>query len=179
MTKSMPPTPTAPPNRGVGLKSLKKRLSREDLRQRIQRFLDENCVLTLATFSRDQPRSTPLRYRHCDFKVYSFTEGGGKIINIRRNPKVAISIYGPYTGFQSVACLQAWGLADIVYPEDTQRYQAVRGQLNLNDRDDLKQLGIQRIPDMKIIRIDLQRARFLSLPEGLGYHGLDLTEAGP
>lgn len=149
------------------LKGRVKKLSKEELRQRIVQFLKDNVICTLATCADNVPRSTIVRYRCRDLTVYILTEGGGKIKNLRHNPLVSLSVCGEYTGFQSVTCLQAWGTADIIPPKDKQRYLAVRQEINFEDREDLKRIALKKIPDMYIIKIEITRARFLSFPEGI------------
>lgn len=149
------------------LKGRVKKLSHEDLRERILQFLQANVICTLATCSDNVPRSTIVRYRSRGLTVYIVTEGGGKIKNIRHNPLVSLSICGEYTGFQSVTGLQAWGQAEIISPEDREKYEAMRKLVDPGDREDLKKVDLKKIPDMHIIKIDITRARFLSFPEGI------------
>lgn len=149
------------------LKGRVRKLNPEELRRRIIQFLEDNVICTLATCSDNQPRSTIVRYRSRGLTVYVLTEGGGKIKNIRKNPLVSLSVCGPYSGFQSVTGLQAWGTAEIISPKDGERYRAIRREINPEERDDLKQAGLQKVPDMYILKIDITRARFLSFPEGI------------
>ncbi len=149
------------------LKGRVQKLSQEALRQRIIQFLKDNVICTLATCADNVPRSTIVRYRCRDLTVYILTEGGGKIKNLRQNPRVSLSVCGEYTGFQSVTCLQAWGTVEIVPPKDKERYLAMRQEMNLEEREDLKSIDLKKIPDMYIIKIEITRARFLSFPEGI------------
>ncbi|MCX8043551.1 MAG: pyridoxamine 5'-phosphate oxidase family protein [Desulfobacterota bacterium] len=149
------------------LKGRIKKLDPEALRRRIVRFLEENVICTLATCSNNEPRSTIVRYCSRDLTVYVLTEGGGKVKNIKENPLVSLSVCGPYDGFQSVMGLQAWGTAELIAPRDGERYYAIRKEINPEAREDLKQAGVQKVPDMYIIKIQITRARFLSFPEGI------------
>ncbi len=79
------------------------RLTNDALKEKIRTFLKNHRICTLATCSQGIPRSTPVRYRSKDFTIYVFTEGGGKVQNILDNPNVSVSLYGNYSGFQSVA----------------------------------------------------------------------------
>ena len=123
----------------------KKRLSEEELRKTIVSFLAENCICTLATCSNNVPRSTPVRYRSKDLTIYILAEGGMKIKNMRENPLVSVSIYGDYSGFQSVKGLQMWGKAEIINPEDGESYLEANRIVNLEGRKDLKNLGIEKL----------------------------------
>ena len=150
------------------LKIDKKRLSDEELRKTIVSFLGENCICTLATCSNNVPRSTPVRYRSKDLTIYILAEGGMKIKNMRENPVVSVSIYGDYSGFQSVKGLQMWGKAEIINPEDGESYLEANRIVNLEGRTDLKDLGIEKIKhNMKAIKITIERARYLSIPDGI------------
>ncbi|MEI6125246.1 MAG: pyridoxamine 5'-phosphate oxidase family protein [Pseudomonadota bacterium] len=149
------------------LKARITKLSPEELKERIIKFIGDNVLCTLATCADNVPRSTIVRYRSKDLTIYISTEGGGKLKNIRENPQVSLSICGSYTGFLSVTGLQAWGKAEIISPKDTVRYQETRGLMRIADREDLKSADLKHIPDMYILKIDITRARYLSFPEGL------------
>ena len=150
------------------LKIEKKRLSDDQLRKTIISFLAENCICTLATCSNNVPRSTPVRYRSQDLTIYILAEGGMKIKNMRENPLVSVSIYGNYSGFQSVKGLQMWGEAEIINPEDGDSYLEANRIINLEGRKDLKNLGIEKIKhNMKAIKITIERARYISIPDGI------------
>ena len=91
-----------------------------------------------------------------------------KVKNIKENPSVSVSLCGCYSGFQSVRGLQIWGKAEIINSEDKERYLEARKIINIEEREDLKQMGIKDIrPDMKVIKIEIERARYLSFPEGI------------
>lgn len=155
----------------------KKRLSDDELRKTIIAFLAENCICTLATCSNNVPRSTPVRYRSKDLTIYILAEGGMKIKNMRENPLVSVSIYGNYSGFQSVKGLQTWGKAEIINPEDGERYLEANRIVNLEGRQDLKNLGIDKIKhNMKAIKISIERARYLSIQDGIFNQILKVTD---
>ena len=91
-----------------------------------------------------------------------------KIKNMQENPLVSVSIYGNYSGFQSVKGLQMWGEAEIINPEVGDSYLEANRIINLEGRKDLKNLGIEKIKhNMKAIKITIERARYLSIPDGI------------
>ena len=141
--------------------------SRDELVEHIKTFLEENAICTLATCADNIPRATVLRYRSSDLKIYALTEGGGKIYNIKENPLVSVTVCGEYTGFLSVKGLQVWGRAIIVKPSDPS-YPEGCEIMGLVAREDLKEAGLDEdIPAMILLRIDIERARFLSFPDGI------------
>jgi hypothetical protein len=159
------------------LKIKKKKLSEDELRKVVRAFLEENTICTLATCSNNVPRSTPVRYRSKDFTIYVLAEGGMKIKNMRENPLVSVSIYGDYSGFQSVRGLQMWGKAEIINPDAGERYLEANRIVNLEGRKDLKGLGIENIKhNMKAIKITIERARYLSIPDGVFNQILSITD---
>jgi nitroimidazol reductase NimA-like FMN-containing flavoprotein (pyridoxamine 5'-phosphate oxidase superfamily) len=150
------------------LKGKIKRLPQEELKERILRFLQEQKICTLATCAQNIPRSTPVRYRSQGLTLYILTEGGGKVKNIRDNPNVSVSIVGEYTGFQSVTGLQLWGKAVIIKPQEGLLYDEAKTIMNLEERQDLKSMNLQALrTPMDIIKIEVEKARFLSFPEGI------------
>jgi nitroimidazol reductase NimA-like FMN-containing flavoprotein (pyridoxamine 5'-phosphate oxidase superfamily) len=156
------------------LKRKTKKLSKDELQERIIKFMDDHCICTLATCSDNIPRSTVLRYRSQGLAFYIFTEGGGKVKNIRANPNVSVSICGEYSGFESVNCLQTWGKAEIIKPHEKEKYEKIKKFISLGQRQDIKDAGIREIPDMYLLKIDITRARFLSFPEGILNQVLDV-----
>jgi uncharacterized pyridoxamine 5'-phosphate oxidase family protein len=150
------------------LKGKIKRLTPEELKQRIINFMQEQKICTLATCAQNIPRSTPVRYRSQGLTLYILTEGGGKVKNIKDNPHVSVSMVGEYTGFQSVTGLQVWGEAIIIKPQDGPLYEEARRIMDLEERQDLKQMNLKAIrTPMDIIKIEVEKARFLSFPEGI------------
>jgi hypothetical protein len=158
------------------LKINKKLLSPDELKKAIIAFLEENVICTLATCSNDIPRSTPVRYRSRGLTLYILAEGGMKIKNIRENPWVSVSLYGAYSGFQSVKGLQLWGTASIINPDEGDSYREAEGIVDLAGREDLKNLGIEKIQhNMKAIKIVVERARYLNIAEGIFNQVLRVT----
>jgi nitroimidazol reductase NimA-like FMN-containing flavoprotein (pyridoxamine 5'-phosphate oxidase superfamily) len=150
------------------LKGKVRHLKADELKERIIKFLREQKICTLATCANNIPRSTPVRYRSQGLTLYILTEGGGKVQNIRENNVVSVSIVGEYTGFKSVTCLQLWGTAEIIEPRGGQRYEEAQKIMDLEEREDLKQIKIKNIrTEMYVIKISPEKARFLSFPEGI------------
>ena len=108
-------------------------IAREELEKEILEFLDTTCCipdlnpgphscgsvhrtsLVLATSYHDEPRATPLEFFHEDFTLYIFGEPGGKIANIKRNPRVCAAIYEqPLDHSILQRSLQLWGDAQII-----------------------------------------------------------------
>lgn len=143
------------------------KLTRDRLKEEIKKFLRNHRICTLATCSGGMPRSTPVRYRSSGFTIYIFTEGGGKVQNIRDNPDVSVSLYGNYSGFESVKGLQLWGKAEIITPDDTRRYAAAKNIIRMETRADLKKLDLKGLKPMDVIKIRVNRARYLDFSKGI------------
>ena len=158
------------------LKINKKQLSPDELKKAIVAFLEENVICTLATCSNNIPRSTTLRYRSRGLTIYILAEGGMKIKNIKENPRVSVSLYGAYSGFESVKGLQLWGTASIIEPDEGDSYREAVTTVDLAGREDLKNLGIEKIQhNMKAIKIVIERARYLHIAEGIFNQILQVT----
>jgi len=157
------------------LKRKIRRLTDDELKERILKFLGEQKICTLATCAHNIPRSTPVRYRSDGFTLYILTEGGGKVRNIMENNSVSVSMVGEYSGFKSVTCLQLWGTAEIIEPRGGQKYEEARQVMQLEEREDLKQIKVNNIrTEMYIIKISVKKARFLSFPKGILNQTLDI-----
>jgi len=60
-----------------------------------------------------------------------------------------------------------WGRATIVKPSEPS-YSEGSEIMGLSAREDLKESGLNEdIPDMILLRIDIERASFLSFPDGI------------
>ncbi len=76
--------------------------------------IHRNC-LVLATSHQDAPRATPLEFFNEGLTLYIFGEGGGKIANIKRNPRVSAAIYQQPMKHNVVQkSLQIFGEASII-----------------------------------------------------------------
>ena len=144
------------------------KLTDQELKEKVEQFLDKNRICALSTCYNNIPRSTPVRYRSEGLTIYIVTEGGGKIRNIMKNPSVSVSLFGEYSGFQSVKGLQIWGKAEIIAPQKKESYIEALEVLELKKRDDLKKIDMNNVrQDMYIIKIAVQKARYLDFPEGI------------
>jgi hypothetical protein len=84
------------------------------------------------------------------------------------NPRVSVSLYGAYSGFESVKGLQLWGTASIIEPDEGNSYREACATVDLEGREDLKKLGIEKMQhNMKAIKIVVERARYLNIAEGI------------
>ena len=108
-------------------------IPREDLEKEILDFLDntsgkvepnpgpQSCginhrtSLVLATSYDDEPRATPLEFFNEGLIIFIFGEPGGKIANIKRNPKVCATIYEqPMDHSKTQRSIQIWGKAELI-----------------------------------------------------------------
>lgn len=77
--------------------------------------LKHKTSLVLATSYKDKPRATPLEFFHEDLSIYIFGEPGGKIANLKRNPKVSAAIYQqPLDHSKVQQSLQLFGKAELI-----------------------------------------------------------------
>ena len=72
-------------------------------------------ALVLATSYRDTPRATALEFFNEGLTIYIFGEPGGKIANLKRNPKVSAYIYEqPLDHAKLQKSLQIFGTATLI-----------------------------------------------------------------
>ena len=58
-----------------------------------------------------------------------------------------------------------WGRAEVIRPEDGEKYTEAKNVIKSEEREDLKRLGVKARPDMKIIKIEVTKARYLNFPD--------------
>jgi nitroimidazol reductase NimA-like FMN-containing flavoprotein (pyridoxamine 5'-phosphate oxidase superfamily) len=79
-------------------------------------------ALVLATSYKDNPRATALEFFHEGLTLYSLGGPGGKIANIRRNPRVSAFIYQQPMDHHVVQCsLQIFGTAELMTHRNNRR----------------------------------------------------------
>ena len=72
-------------------------------------------ALVLATSAKDTPRATVLEFFNDGLAIYIFGEPGGKIANIKRNPRVSAVIYEqPLNHSKLQKSLQIFGTAALI-----------------------------------------------------------------
>jgi hypothetical protein len=96
-------------------------LTAPEFEQVIANYLASHNVLHLATCSNNEPRSTTVEYFNNGLTVYILSEGGGKLSNLKVNPRVSYTIADPYNpadDFFGAAGLQVWGIASVFRKND-------------------------------------------------------------
>jgi hypothetical protein len=100
-------------------------------------YIARHNVLHLATGGPGGPRSTTLEYFHDGLTLYIASEGGGKIANIKADPRVSFTIadpYAPQEDFFGAAGLQGWGTATVFRRHDEpQRFSDIYRHMRYGD----------------------------------------------
>ncbi len=146
-------------------------ISPDEFERVITAYLSTHNVLHLATCSENEPRSTTLEYFNNGLTVYLLSEGGGKLANIRKNPRVSYTVADPYSpaeDYFGAAGLQAWGTATVFQknddPEEFQRIHAFSGT-----GEGLKKQGLDRQAarvNLNVIAIEPEKIRYLNYRAG-------------
>lgn len=132
MGKVIVPQPNAKERAAFEMAGLTMKLSmtEEEFLAMAIEYLSTHNVLHLSTCRDNEPRCTPVEYFNNGLVVYMFCEGGGKIANIKANPKVSYSIADPYNpaeDFFGASGMQVWGTASVFKKnEDVARYRQIR-----------------------------------------------------
>ena len=149
-------------------------LKAEDFEKEIERFLKEHNVLHLATCKNNEARSTPLEYWGNGLKVHIMSEGGGKIGNIRANPKVAYSIAEPYfpkKEFFGAVGLQVWGMASMFKKnDDMEKFKEIYSHSHYAKTPEaLRNQDVSQVSEwlnFNIITIEPLKIRYLNVKNG-------------
>ena len=156
--------------RGLGLEPAK--LTRVELEKEIINYISKNHICVLSTANKNgEPRATAVDYHNDGMTLYIMTEGGGKIDNIRENPKVAVSIYSPHKGMRSVMGINYEGEAKIYTIKDKEEMMKVMGLFKEDIEQFKKEMkGINPPPPdlMKIIKIMPKKIRYICFAKGIG-----------
>jgi nitroimidazol reductase NimA-like FMN-containing flavoprotein (pyridoxamine 5'-phosphate oxidase superfamily) len=146
-------------------------ITEEEFLRVIIDFLNRHNVLFLATCKDNEPRCTPLEYFNHGLTVYVFSEGGGKIANLKANASVAYGIADPYhpdQDFFGASGLQVWGTATVFKKsDDLEKFNEVRKYARYTEA--LKKQGMEEAANtvnFNVITIEPAKIRYLNYRSG-------------
>ena len=146
----------------------------EEFESMMAEFLGNHNVLHLATCKNNEPRCTPLEYFSVGLDAHVFSEGGGKIVNIKNNPLVSFGIsdpFDPLDDFFASSGLQVWGTASIFRKNDNpDKFQQLRSHtVYAKHPEKIEAQGIRGIDsdrNFHVITIKPTRMRYFNLRAG-------------
>jgi len=139
--------------------------------RKVANYLDAHNVLSLSTCRDNTPRCTTLEYFNNGLTVYLFSEGGGKIANLKANPAVSFTIHDPYdsgTDYFGASGLQVWGRASLFKRKDDPE-QAALIQSYYRHSEGLKRQGLYeaiQALNFNVITIEPVKISYLDLRKG-------------
>jgi hypothetical protein len=105
--------------------------TKAEIEQLILEFLaehgEEYFTCAIATCIDNEPRNTPIDARNDGLNMYFSADPGGKLANIRKNPKVCLAVFIPVGKLymKNARGFQMWGTAHIIdrekEPEEFQK----------------------------------------------------------
>jgi len=114
--------------------------SNAEIEQMILEFLKEHgenyFTCALATCLDNEPRNTPVDARNDGLNMYFVSDPGGKLENIRKNPRVCLAVFIPVgKGYMTNARgFQMWGKAQIITKEsDPEEFEKGFDTIRLNE----------------------------------------------
>ena len=96
-------------------------ISKKELKDEVNKFIEIHNTCTLATGSGDFVRNTPIEYTYYKDKFYFISEGGFKFKGILQNPNVCIAIFNNYTSMDELKGIQISGKSQVI-PEWSDEY---------------------------------------------------------
>jgi general stress protein 26 len=118
-------------------------------------FMEQQGMCVLATCSGGVPRASPVEFFPAGTILYVLTEGGRKIENLEKNPRVSVAIHTQFTGWDSIKGIQMTGTAEIggkgsaIFAEGAKAYA------------DRKKEAVMLPDSMNVIRIAPQKIEYL------------------
>ena len=174
--------------------------SKEEIEKEILQFLDENSTHTgdesrpgcglshgiacaLGTSKDNIPRVTPVDFFNDGLNIWILGDPGGKIVNIRANPKVAVGIYTRMDHSVENRSIQLWGQASLITLEndkelfmemvtkfgvlDAIKRAMKRGMLDIASETDFEAKVEKALSRETLIKIEPERIfLFISRPDG-------------
>jgi general stress protein 26 len=114
----------------------------------IRDFLKTQATCVIATCSDSIPRASTVEFFPAGLTIYIMTEGGRKVENIKKNPRVSIALSAPFTGWESLKGLQISGTAEIgrkgseIFKEGIKAYEKRKGLKKISMPDFMNVLKI-------------------------------------
>lgn len=146
-------------------------MAEQDFLDAVIDYLDGHNVLQLATCRDNEPRCTTLEYFNNGLTVYVLSEGGGKIANLKANPRVCYTVSDPYhpaEDFFGASGVQVWGRASVFKKnDDPEGFKRIRAYVRTTEA--LKKQGLADIADsfnFNVITIEPEKIRYLSYRKG-------------
>ena len=100
-------------------------MNRQDLEQKIIRYLQEHSICTVATVLDGLPHACALEYVNFGLRLYIVSiPGTAKVKALAGNPNVAITVNESYLDMRGVQGVQYYGAASVV--EDAQKRERIR-----------------------------------------------------
>ena len=131
-----------------------KLLGRKELEQHIIEFMGSQGMCVLATCGAGEPRASAVEFFPAGTTIYILTEGGRKIENIVRNPRVSVAIHTQFTGWDSSKGIQITGTAEIgeagsaIFADGEKAYVRRQGQ-------EAKLPAMMKVVKIKPLRIEM------------------------
>ncbi|MFC1669232.1 pyridoxamine 5'-phosphate oxidase family protein [Spirochaetota bacterium] len=155
---------------GAGIKIIETLSEKEFLHMAVK-YLNTHNVLHLSTCKNNEPRCTPVEYFNNGLTVYMFCEGGGKVANMKVNPKVSYAISDPYdpgSDFFGASGMQVWGTASIFKKnDDPERFRKIQGYSRyLNELDEQGLTETAEKYNFNVVSIEPVKIRRLCYREG-------------
>jgi len=142
---------------------IKKSLPAKVLEERIIEFLKEQNICVLATCGDGLPRATPIEYHPKGITIYFVCEPGIKLENLKKNPKVSIGIFLPYTGWDSAKGAQISGKAKIIFRENSTDFK--EGLKAYQWEKTAKELGLKTFPEtgVELVKVEPEKIEFIDM----------------
>ena len=127
--------------------------SREEIEKDIIDFLDGGGYCALGTCKDNVPRVTPVSFENEGMTIWIIGDPGGKIENIKANPKVSVGVYSRIEDDKDNISLQVFGKAELI-TYDTNRQEFMdratkRGMIARLESRRNKETGLVYSPFLK------------------------------
>jgi uncharacterized pyridoxamine 5'-phosphate oxidase family protein len=135
----------------------------KDLEKRIIQFLKKQNMCVIATCDDNVPRATPVEYHSKGTTIYFVGEPGTKLENIKKNPKVSIGIFLPYTGWDRAKGAQITGKAKIIFRENSTEFK--EGLAAYQWEKTAKELGLKTFPEtgVELVKVEPEKIEFIDM----------------
>ena len=127
--------------------------TREEIEKDIINFLDGGGYCALGTCKDNIPRVTPVSFENEGMNLWVIGDPGGKIENIKANPRVSVGVYSRIEDDKDNISLQIFGKAELV-TYDTNKNEFMdrakkRGMIDRLESRRNKQTGLVYSPFLK------------------------------
>jgi hypothetical protein len=152
------------------------------LRARVQGYLREHHVMTLASHGDDGVWAAAVFYANDGFEIYFLSSPGSRHCqNLARNPRASAAIHEDYADWKKIKGIQMEGIASVLAGEEAEQARRLYGAKFpiVGNLEQAPALIVEALAKVRWYKLVPDRLYFIDNSAGFGHRDeIDLRRAG-